>query len=74
VRQANEADPFVLKIELIKEADGTWIPLMCITSDLSMQEIIASYGIRFGIEEVFKDLKETYWLGQTGCPKFMDVC
>ena len=28
--------------------------------------ILESYGVRFGIEEVFNDLKEIWGLGQTG--------
>jgi hypothetical protein len=46
------------------EEDGTWIPLMSTNLDLSVQEIIESYGVRFGIEEVFKDLKDNYGWGK----------
>jgi hypothetical protein len=48
----------------VKEEDGTWVPLMSTKIDLSVQEIIESYGVRFGIEEVFKDLKDNYGWGK----------
>ncbi|MDR2438855.1 MAG: hypothetical protein LBE12_05740, partial [Planctomycetaceae bacterium] len=51
-------------IVLVLEEDGTWVPLMSTNLDLSVQEIIESYGVRFGIEEVFKDLKDNYGWGK----------
>ncbi|MDR3111470.1 MAG: transposase [Planctomycetaceae bacterium] len=37
-----------------------WISLLSTNTSLSAQEIIERYGVRFGIEEVFKDLKEAW--------------
>jgi hypothetical protein len=53
-----------VRIVLVKEEDGTWVPLMSTNIELSVQEIIESYGVRFGIEEVFKDLKDNYGWGK----------
>ena len=53
-----------VRIVLIKENDKTWVPLMCTNIALSAKEIIESYGVRFGIEEVFKDLKDNYGWGK----------
>ncbi|MDR3110683.1 MAG: transposase [Planctomycetaceae bacterium] len=38
--------------------------LCCQRTRLSAQEIIERYGVRFGIEEVFKDLKEVWSWGK----------
>jgi hypothetical protein len=48
----------------VKEEYGTWVPLMSTNIDLSVQEIIENYGVRLGIEEVFKDLKDNYSWGK----------
>ncbi|MDR3110694.1 MAG: transposase [Planctomycetaceae bacterium] len=53
-----------VRVVIIKEANG-WIPLLSTNTSLSAQEIIEHYGVRFGIEEVFKDLKEVWcWVSR----------
>jgi NifB/MoaA-like Fe-S oxidoreductase len=49
---------------LIKEDDGSWLPLVSTDVHLSTKEILESYGKRFGIEEMFKDLKEVWGWGK----------
>jgi hypothetical protein len=53
-----------VRVVLIKEDDGIWVPLMCTDITRSVKEILESYGVRFGIEEMFKDLKEIWGLGK----------
>jgi len=53
-----------IKVVLIKEDDGTWVPLMSTDANMEVKEILESYGVRFGIEEVFKDLKEVWGWGK----------
>ena len=53
-----------VRVVIIKEDDGTWVPLMCTNSCRTEKEIIESYGVRFGIEEMFKDLKEVWGWGK----------
>jgi hypothetical protein len=53
-----------IKVVVIKEDDGTWVPLMSTEANMEVKEILESYGIRFGIEEVFKDLKEVWGWGK----------
>jgi hypothetical protein len=53
-----------IKVVLIKEDDGTWVPLMSTDASMEVREMLESYGIRFGIEEVFKDLKEVWGWGK----------
>ena len=53
-----------IKVVLIKEDDKTWVPLMSTNAEQSAVEILESYGVRFGIEEVFKDLKEIWGWGK----------
>ena len=53
-----------IKVVLIKEDEKTWVPLMSTNAELSAVEILESYGVRFGIEEVFKDLKEVWGWGK----------
>jgi hypothetical protein len=53
-----------IKVVLIKEDDKTWVPLMSTNTQQSAVEILESYGMRFGIEEVFKDLKEIWGWGK----------
>ena len=53
-----------IKVVLIKEDEKTWVPLMSTNAEQSAVEILESYGVRFGIEEVFKDLKEVWGWGK----------
>ena len=53
-----------IKVVLIKEDNGTWVPLMATDANTEAKEILESYGVRFGIEEVFKDLKEVWGWGK----------
>jgi len=53
-----------VRVVIIKEDDGTWVPLMCTDISRSAKEILESYGVRFGIEEMFKDLKEVWGWGK----------
>jgi hypothetical protein len=53
-----------IKVVLIKEDEKTWVPLMSTNADATPKEILESYGMRFGIEEVFKDLKEVWGWGK----------
>ena len=53
-----------IKVMRIKEDDKTWVPLMSTNAEQSAVEILESYGVRFGIEEVFKDLKEIWGWGK----------
>jgi hypothetical protein len=48
-----------LRIVIIQEADSWDTPWSKGTS-LTVQEITECYGVRFGIDEVFKDLKEVW--------------
>ena len=56
--------PKEVRVVIIKEDDGTWVPLMCTDISRSAKEILESYGVRFGIEEMFKDLKEVWGWGK----------
>ena len=49
---------------LIKEDEKIWVPLMSTNAEQSEREILESYGVRFGIEEVFKDLKAVWGWGK----------
>ena len=53
-----------VKVVLVKEDEKTWLPLVSTDVALSTKEILESYGIRFGIEEVFKDLKDVWGWGK----------
>jgi hypothetical protein len=53
-----------IKVVLIKEDDGTWAPLMSTDPAMDVKEILESYGVRFGIEETFKDLKDVWGWGK----------
>jgi hypothetical protein len=53
-----------IKVVLIKEDEKTWVPLMSTNAGQSAAEVLESYGVRFGIEEVFKDLKEVWGWGK----------
>jgi hypothetical protein len=37
---------------------GRWVPLMSTNTELSVNDILEDDAVRFGIEEVFKNLKE----------------
>ena len=54
----------LIKVVLIKEDEKIWVPLMSTNAEQSEREILESYGVRFGIEEVFKDLKEVWGWGK----------
>jgi hypothetical protein len=54
----------LIKVVIIKENDKTWVPLMSTNAEQSEVEILESYGVRFGIEEVFKDMKEIWGWGK----------
>jgi len=47
-----------------KEDEKVWVPRMSTNAEQSAVEILESYGVRFGIEEVFKDLKEVWGWGK----------
>lgn len=53
-----------VKVVLIKEDETTWVPLVSTDATMSEVEILESYGVRFGIEETFKDLKEVWGWGK----------
>jgi hypothetical protein len=53
-----------IKVVLVKEDDGTWVPLLSTDANMEVREILESYGVRFGIEEVFKDLMEIWGWGK----------
>lgn len=53
-----------VKVVLIKEDEKTWVPLVSTDATMEVKEILESYGVRFGIEEVFKDLKEVWGWGK----------
>jgi len=53
-----------IKVVLVKEDEKTWVPLMSTNADATAKEILESYGVRFGIEETFKDLKEVWGWGK----------
>ena len=53
-----------IKVVLVKEDEKIWVPLMSTNAEHSAKEILESYGVRFGIEETFKDLKEIWGWGK----------
>jgi len=53
-----------IKVVIVKEDDKTWLPLISTDVDVSDLEILESYAVRFGIEEMFKDLKEVWGWGK----------
>jgi len=48
----------------VKEDEKTWVPLVSTDANQGVKEILESDGVRFGIEEVFKDLKEVWGWGR----------
>jgi hypothetical protein len=53
-----------IKVVLVKESDKVCLPLMSTDANRDVKEILEAYGVRFGIEEVFKDLKEVWGWGK----------
>ena len=53
-----------IRVVLVKEDEKTWVPLVSTDARQGVREILESYGVRFGIEELFKDLKETWGWGK----------
>jgi hypothetical protein len=53
-----------LRVVIVKEANGTWVQLMSINSELSVKDILEDDAVRFGIEEIFKDFKEVWGWGK----------
>ena len=53
-----------VKVVLVQEDEKTWVPLMSTNMAMEVKEILESYGVRFGIEETFKDLKEVWGWGK----------
>ena len=52
-----------IRVVIVKENDKTWLPLISTDADMSVVEILESYAVRFGIEEMFKDLKDVWGWG-----------
>jgi hypothetical protein len=50
----------IVRIVIVKESDGRWIPLLSTNIDLTAKEIIESYSDRYSIEENYQALKETW--------------
>jgi hypothetical protein len=53
-----------IKVVLIKENDKTCVSLMSTDAMMEVKEILEAYGVRFGIEEMFKDLKDVWGWGK----------
>ncbi len=53
-----------VKAVIVKEDEKNWVPLISTDATMEVKEILESYGVRFGIEEVFKDLKEVWGWGK----------
>jgi hypothetical protein len=53
-----------IKVVIVKEDEKTWVPLISTDVDVSVLDILESYAVRFGIEEMFKDLKEVWGWGK----------
>ena len=43
---------------------ATWLPLISTDATLAVKEILEGYMVRFGIEEIFKDLKDVWGWGK----------
>lgn len=52
----------IVRIAIVREPDGRWIPLMSTNVNLSVKEIIESYSDRYSIEENYQELKQTWQL------------
>ena len=53
-----------IKVVIVKEDEKTWLPLISTDVEVSALDILESYAVRFGIEEMFKDLKEVWGWGK----------
>jgi len=53
-----------IKVVLVKEDEKTWVPLISTEATMGAKEILESYAVRFGIEEMFKDLKDVWGWGK----------
>ncbi len=53
-----------VKVVLVKENEKVWVPLVSTDATMEAKEILESDGVRFGIEEVVKDLKEIWGWGK----------
>ena len=53
-----------IKVVIVKEDDRTWLPLISTDATMEAKEILESYAVRFGIEEMFKDLKDVWGWGK----------
>jgi len=53
-----------IRVVIVKENDKTWLPLMSTDAEMPVMEILESYAVRFGIEEMFKDLKDVWGWGK----------
>jgi hypothetical protein len=53
-----------IKVVLVKENEKTCVSLMSTDATMEVKEILEAYGVRFGIEEVFKDLKDVWGWGK----------
>jgi hypothetical protein len=51
-------------VVIVKEDEKTWLPLISTDVGVSVLDILESYAVRFGIEEMFKDLKEVWGWGK----------
>ena len=54
----------VIRVVIVKEEDGTWRPLFCTDPNASVEAIVQTALDRWGIEQNFKDLKETEGIAQ----------
>jgi hypothetical protein len=50
----------MVRIVIIREPNGSWVPLMSTNVNLSVKEIIESYSDRYSIEENYQELKQTW--------------
>lgn len=53
-----------VRVVLVKNDDGTSLPLFCTDTNAGAQEIIEAFGDRASIEQDFHDLKEVWGAGQ----------
>jgi hypothetical protein len=53
-----------IKMVIVKEDEKTWLPLISTDTEVSVLDVLESYAVRFGIEEMFKDLKEVWGWGK----------
>ena len=53
-----------IRVVLVKENDKTWLPLISTDAEMSVVEILESDAVRFGMEEMFKDVKDVWGWGK----------